>query len=168
MIQTQSGIGKAGGILFAILSLVASGLLAVRYYRLRAEVIAQHDMLAWSRNRAALATLDSFSLPPNRKMAVCNHSGEVSAITALTAFYTDSHGKLQIFNSGSNQWHTWAISAGSNQKLNLAKDGATIWDGSVVFYAMDIGHSGGQQGKTQLLSGTSDDLVSGCISLPSQ
>ena len=162
MTKTQSGAGKVAAVLLTIVSLAASGLLAVRCYRLRDEVNAENQIFVQTRERMALATLDSFSLPPNRSMAVCNKSAKDITISALTTIYVNSQGKLRNFNSAKDQWHTWLIPAGSKQFLDMRKQGISIWDGSVVFYAMDIG----REPQSLLVSGTSDNLKSGCISLP--
>lgn len=153
--------GRPIAIILVFLSLIASALLAMRCYRLRTEFNAESETLARTRNSAAMVTLESFSLPPNRKMEVCNNSGEAITISALTASYTDPRGRPLNFNSASNQWHAWSIPAGSRQKLDLTEHGAAVWDGSVIFYAMYIA----RQGKELMLSGTSDDLRNGCIPL---
>jgi hypothetical protein len=157
----QSGVTKAVAVGLAVISLAVSAMLALHCFRLSSEVKAVTGIVAQSRNRTALATLDGFSLPANRKLQVCNDSGADITISALTAFYTDSHGKLRNFNSATNQWHEWHIPGKSRQQLDLAQNGGTAWDGSVVFYAMDFS----RKGKSFMLTGTSDDLSSGCVSL---
>lgn len=150
---------KIAAILMLLASLAASAVLAVRWRNLHAELQTANEKQAVSTNRAALATFDNVSLPTNRRLTVCNNSLEEATVSAVTAFYWDANGKLKNFNSAKNQWHTWRISAGATQPLSLIEANGAGWDGSVVFYAMDI-H---RQGKDSLLSGTSEDLKSGCI-----
>ena len=161
MMETRSSERKIAAISLVILSLTACGLLMAQCYRLRGEAGSAKEALAQSRNRAALTTLDSFSLPLNRKMAVCNETGTGVTISALTAFYIDDDGSLRNYNSASNKWHTWRIAAGSHQMLDDTGQGGTAWNGSALFYAMDLGGPG----ESALLSGTSEDLSRGCIAL---
>jgi|SRR5580658_1303855 hypothetical protein len=161
MMESAGSAQKVAAILILLVSLAASVVLAVRWHSLSSEVQAASERLAESRDRAAVATLDSASLPPNRILSVCNNSPEEITVSAVTAFYWDGHGQLKNFNSAKNQWHTWRIGAGTTQALSLTQqNAATVWDGSVIYYAMELN----RQGKDMLLSGTSDDLRNGCIS----
>jgi hypothetical protein len=161
MIPGRSNGGKLVPALLAVVSLAASGILALQFFRLHAAADTATESVEKLKNHEALATLDSFSLPANRVMTVCNNSGRDAAISALTAFYVDSHGTLRSFSSASNQWHTWRLVAASKQKLDLRDAGRTVWDGSAVFYAMDVD----REGKSQLLAGTSEDLRNSCLDI---
>jgi hypothetical protein len=164
MMPARSTGGKFVPILLAALSLAASGMLALHFYRLQSDTGTTTEVIEKLKNHEALATLDNFSLPANRIMTVCNNSGGDVTVSTLTAFYIDSHGTLNDFSSASNQWHTWRIPAGSKQRLDLHDAAHTVWDGSTVFYAMDAS----RDRKTQLLSGTSEDLKNGCLAISPQ
>jgi len=158
--MTDSGsIQKTVAIAVIIISLAASATLAVRTDTLQADVQKATVTLAESKHKAALAIIDSGSLPPNRGLTICNSWPETATISALTASYWDRQGKLRTFNSAKHEWHTWEVPAGATKSIALAELNGSGWDGSVVFYAMDLSN----HGKGTLLSGTSDDLKSGCI-----
>lgn len=153
--------GNISALVLAVLALAASGCLAVRFVALRAELMRETRALEQTKSLAAKAALDTFALPANRKLAVCNASGADATITAVAAFYTDREGVLRNFNSAANQWPVWTLAANSTRKIDFSSGGTEAWDGSVLFYAIDVTVEGGNR----LLSGTSDDLKSGCIAL---
>jgi streptogramin lyase len=144
--------------------MAASLLLAARAYSLWSDADKANHSLALTRNRSAMATLDSFSLPANQKVEVCNQGDKEITISAVTAFYSDARGKLRNFNSALSQWHAWKIPAASRQVLSLADNGSSVWDGSAVFYSLEIELNG----KHEVLTGTSEDLRNGCIVLASR
>ncbi len=159
MMQTGSNSQKVVAVTMLLVCLAVSILLGVRCYGLYTGTGDLQKMLAQAKDRAAMETLNSISLPPNRKLTVCNNSPADITISAVAAVYWDVQGKLKNFNSAKEQWHTWRLSSGSTQQLNLTQQDGTAWDGSIVFYAMDVN----RQGKDLLVSGTSDDLKGGCI-----
>ncbi len=159
--EASARSGTVSAIVLAILALTASGFLIARYVVLRDEVLHESGLLELKKSRAATAALNAFALPANRKLAVCNTSEVEASITAVVAFYTDREGVLRNFNSAANQWPAWAVAANATRKIDFASGGSKVWDGSVIFYAMDVT----VQGENRLLSGTSDDLKTGCIAL---
>jgi hypothetical protein len=159
--EAGARVGTASAIVLAILALAASGFLVARYVVLREELRRASAALELKKSRAATAALDAFALPANRKLAVCNTSGAEATITAVAAFYTDREGVLRNFNSAASQWPTWTVAANATRKIDFSPRGVQVWDGSVLFYAMDVT----VQGQSRLLSGTSDDLKTGCIAL---
>ena len=159
MTEPNENIQRLAAILTLLVSLAASLLLAGHWNHLRLEALATQQKLDLLERRTTLATLDSVSLPPNRTLSICNDTAAEIAVSALTAIYWDSSGRLRTFNSAKNQWHTWRIAARTTQPLKLTQQNSSVWDGSAVFYAMDLV----QPGRNLLLSGTSDDLRMGCI-----
>jgi hypothetical protein len=157
-------IHKIAASIVIVVTLGACVVLAIHGQSLRAEVQATTDTVAESQHRAALALIDSGSLPSNRPLSICNNSTEEITVSSVTAVYWDAQGALKNFNSAKHQWHMWRVSAGATEPLNLLESDGTGWDGSVVFYAMDL-H---RQSKDMLLSGTSDDLKDGCIAVTSE
>jgi hypothetical protein len=161
MMPGLSNGGKVLPALLSALSLAASGVLALHFYRLQSDAGAATALVEKVKNHEALATLENFSLPANRIMTVCNNSGRDVTISTLTALYIDPRGQLRNFSSASNQWHTWRVPAGSKQKLDLHDAAQTVWDGSAIFYAMDVS----REGKSQLAAGTSEDFTNGCLAV---
>jgi hypothetical protein len=161
MFESKRNDGKAGAIVLIVFSLVALAVLGTRQVQLQDELRDENATLVQSRNRAAAAAFDRLALPPNRKLTVCNQSGKDLTISALTAVYIDKEGRPSTFNSAINQWHAWRIQAGSTEMLGLDDEPGAGWDGSALFYAIEVS---GEHG-TELLSGTSDDLKGGCIRL---
>lgn len=149
---------KFGAIVALCLSLAASAALGARWFQLHNEQAEAQSELTKLQNQAALSTLDSVALPPNRALSLCNDSAQDLTVSDVAAVYWDKQGKLANFSSAAEQWHTWRIRAKQPAKLDLTS-GAAPWDGSVVFYAADIDGLG----KGMLVSGTSDDLKNGCV-----
>lgn len=156
--------GNTGALALIALALTVIAALAVRCAQLQSYVSTESASLAQLQKRDALAAFDRFTLPPNRKLSVCNESAKEVTISALTAVYIDAHGNPATFNSASDQWRVWKIPAGSTRSLSLASSGSPAWDGSAVFFAMDIGSGNADQ----LVAGTSADLRSGCLRLPAR
>lgn len=155
----QDGGSRAVPIVLIVFSLLAIALLAARDARLQAGLRAENEALAEARNREANAVFDRLDLPPNRRLTVCNASKNDLTISALTAIYIDAGGRSAIFNSASHQWRTWRIPSNAGERELAAPESG--WDGSAVFFAMDVE----SDGKRRLISGTSDDLAGGCIRL---
>jgi hypothetical protein len=153
--------GKAGALALASLAVLALVVLGARQWQLRVELRTASGELAQAKQRAAEGTYNRLALPPNRKLTVCNVSGSDMTIASVGAVYMDSVGRPVTFNSASSQWRTWKIPAGATRSLDAAEAGGAGWDGSTVFYAMEIDGQGG----SRLVSGTSGDLKSGCIRL---
>jgi hypothetical protein len=152
---------RAGAIVLNVFGVAAIALMAARYVQLHGEFAAADHSLAETRSHAALAISNRLALPPNRRLAVCNEGDTDATISALTSNYIDGKGKPVTYNSASGEGHTWKIAAGSRLILEDVEAGAPVWDGSAIFYAIDVVSAG----KSRLLAGTSEDLKSGCIQL---
>jgi hypothetical protein len=150
--------------LFACSALAVAALVA-RAVQLRSELKDETAHLAQQRSRTATSTLNRLSLPPARALAVCNDSSAELKVAVVTAVYLDPHGSLASQNSASEDWRSWTIPAGSKERFadaGLAQ--TTGWDGTAVFYAIDVA-----SGDTQrMFSGTSGDLADGCIHITAE
>lgn len=151
--------GMGGAVALLVISAAVCAFLGVRLVSLHGREAQAQRRLSEVRGRAALSTLDSMTLPVNRPMAVCNDADRPLTVTAVAATYWDGEGKLQNFSSAAAQWHTWQVGGRESQKLALSGEPDSSWDGSAVFYAMDVS----RDGRSALLAGTSDDLRDGCI-----
>ncbi|MGA3035609.1 MAG: hypothetical protein ABSD70_20175 [Terracidiphilus sp.] len=151
--------GRIGAIALAVLAAGVSVLLGVHYRQLDAELTSQRQVFAQAKNGGAVAIANRLALPPNRRLAVCNDSSSNTTISSVAAVYIGQSGKPEIYSGANEQWRTWSVPARSRLAL-----GATDWDGSALFYAMNVSNAD----KSQLLAGVSDDLRSGCIRLPAE
>lgn len=140
-------------------SALAVAMLAARAVQLQRELNRDTVYLAQQHNRAATSALNRLSLPPARPLAVCNDSSLAITIPVLTAVYSGPRGAFVTYNSASDNWRSWNISAGSVEKFAHPGAAAGGWDGSAIFFAVDV-----VVGDTQrMLAGTSGDLAGGCL-----
>jgi hypothetical protein len=151
---------RAVAALLLALAIAASAWLGREQVKLRADIAAKRAKLEQAQNGAAVAMLNNMSLPGNGKLSVCNGSGDRMKVTVLAGVYTDDRGRLQVFNSARDGWHTWEIAPGASEQMAMKEPGAE-WDGRALFYAMDIAGAG----REQMLSGSADDLKRGCVAL---
>ena len=152
----ERGSGRIGAMSLAAIAGAVAVLLGFRYTQLGAQIRSQSQDFAQARGRGAVAIANRLALPPNRQLAVCNDTPLDATIAAVTSVYIGQSGKPATYSSANERWRTWSIPAGSR----LAFD-APGWDGSALFYAIDVDNSG----TNQLLAGISDDLSGGCIRL---
>jgi hypothetical protein len=161
MHKSEPNGARAGAIVLNVIGVVAIALMAARCMQLHGELAAAAQSLAETRSQTALAVSNRFALPPNRQLAVCNGGDTDATISAVTANFIDDKGKPATYNSASGEGHTWKIAARSRITLEDAEAGAPVWNGSAIFFALDVVSAG----KSRLLAGTSEDLKSGCIQL---
>ena len=152
---------KSGAIALNVFAAAAIALMSTRYVQLRSELVATNHSLVETRSRVSSAVSNRLALPPNRRLTVCNGGDVDATISAVTANYIDGKGKPATYNSAGDDGRTWTIAARSRLTLDAMEASGTPWDGSVIFYAMDVVSAG----KSQLLAGTSEDLKDGCIRL---
>lgn len=99
----------------------------------------------------------------NGSFQLCNDSTNQVTVNWLTATYLgeDDH-KLHTFNSTAYDWHTWNVSAGGYKKpINLVEETSSVWDGSVITYAVGINYSGNDY----VFSGLWANQKDGCLHL---
>jgi hypothetical protein len=150
---------------------VATGLLVVtalamlmtgwRWWGFRNDLAAAEKAAKSSGDEATQSILNSFSLPVNRPLRICNQTGRELKVMTLAASYWGRDGTLKQFNSAEHAWHVWTINRSEAEKMRF--DGIEPWEGSAIFYAAEVERAGGGR---SLLAGTSDDLkVNACINV---
>lgn len=155
----SGGASRVTAIGLVACSVLAGAMLAARAVQLQGELNKETGDLAKQHSRAVTSALNRLSLPPARPLAVCNDSSMAITITALTAMYSGPRGAFVTYNSASDNWHSWTISAGSVERFADPGAAAGGWDGSAFFFAVDV-----VMGDTQrMFAGTSGDFASGCL-----
>jgi serine/threonine protein kinase len=123
----------------------------------------QAKMLAVKAEQAA-------AVGENGRMKVCNPSSLPIQIRQLAIAYWDKNNQLRSFANGADQARGWTVAPNSEQRLSWTPADANssrtnqkidAWDGSVLFYFLDI-----EQGDRQyLLSGAWSNALHGCLAL---
>jgi hypothetical protein len=101
----------------------------------------------------------SLGLLQNGTFQVCNESSDVIKITLLGVTYRDREDKLKTFNKSFYDWEGWDVPRGSRKTFQFKKDGNTVWDGSVLFYAVNLIHKGNEY----FVAGPWRDVKDGCL-----
>lgn len=102
----------------------------------------------------------SLSLLQNGRLAVCNQTSDKITIDSLTVTYRDQN-RYRTFNTAFHDYATWEVPAGARLKLALRRGEDVIWDGSVLFYSMNLTY----KGNDYLVAGTWSEIQEGCIAL---
>jgi hypothetical protein len=157
------------GILAAILAATAS-LFAIKWMSL----VALEDALRGTTDNqvAALVKMPgqaddlkkSLSLLKNGLFQVCNQSSEAIKITALAVTYRDREDHLKTFNSSFYNWVSWDLVRGARKPLYFERAGEMVWDGSVLFYAVNLTH----KGNDYFIAGAWRDVKDGCLQITLQ
>lgn len=75
----------------------------------------------------------------NGKFCVRNKTDVKSTIAWLAVTYRSADGsRFETFNSAFSGYPTWALGGGERSNPYFERGGRTLWDGSVVFYAMEV------------------------------
>lgn len=106
----------------------------------------------------------SLGLLQNGSFQVCNESSDTITITALGVTYRDHEDRLRTFNSSFYDWASWDLSRGSRKKFDFMRAGDTVWDGSVLFYAINFTHKGNEY----FLVGPWREVKDGCLQIAIQ
>jgi hypothetical protein len=106
----------------------------------------------------------SLGLLQNGSFQVCNESSDTIKITALGVTYRDREDRLKSFNSSFYDWASWDIPRGSRKKFDFMRAGDTVWDGSVLFYAVNFTHKTNEY----FLAGPWRDVKDGCLHITIQ
>jgi hypothetical protein len=127
--------------------------------------LTQRHLAAVEAQANMAAQASSLTLAENGRMKVCNTSSRPVEIRQLGVGYWDLKGHLQTFESSHVLRQGWTVASDSEQNLSWtpADSGQHPggWDGSVLFYFLDIE----QQGKQYILSGTWSDVDHGCLAI---
>lgn len=96
----------------------------------------------------------------NGKFELHNQSAKPLVITSLGATYLDASGQYKTYNStGYSQ--TWEFRLGQRMKLEAVNGTQTVWDGAVIFYAMNFSYGGNEY----FLTGTWKNLDGGLLKI---
>jgi hypothetical protein len=102
----------------------------------------------------------SLSLLQNGWFVVCNQTSEKVTIDSLTVTYRDQD-HYRTFNTAFHDYVTWDVQPGRRLKLSLKRGEDVIWDGSVLFYSMNLTY----KGNDYLLAGVWNEVQGDCIAL---
>jgi hypothetical protein len=159
--KRQNGFSLGVSATFLGVATLAALTTGSRWWGLRNDLAAAQRASERSRNQATQSILGGFSLPVNRPLRICNQAGAELKIPALAVSYWGRDGRLKQFNSAEQDWHTWTLARGEDKTIRF--DGADPWDGSTIFYAVEVERAGGGR---SLIAGTSDDLkANACIDI---
>jgi hypothetical protein len=162
----ESGGGNplAGGFILG-LAAVCVGVCVVLLMHastIRTAMLNSRAELTRYRGEAVANSLNRPLLAANMPLKVCNNSAEpVDVLAVISSFHTAQQAALTTFNSSSGGGHTWHIAPHSTETLHEEEDGQTVWDGSTVFYALEV-RSGGRE---SLQAGAAKVDAQGCVAV---
>lgn len=159
--KRQHGFSLGLAAIFLGVAALAASMTGWRWWGLRNDLGAAERASERSRDQATRSILGGFSLPANRPLRICNQAGAELKIPALAVTYWGRDGRLTQFNSAERAWHAWTLSRGEDKTIQF--DGPDPWDGSAIFYAIEVERADGGR---SLIAGTSDDLkANACIGI---
>ncbi|MBK9376147.1 MAG: hypothetical protein IPN03_21090 [Holophagales bacterium] len=87
----------------------------------------------------------------NGQFVIRNAGRSALHVSGLAAAYRDpATGGFKTFNSASYDYPTWDIRSGGQNLLRFVKGQDVVWDGAVIFYALEVQY----EEETYFLSGT--------------
>ena len=106
--------------------------------------------------------LQGLTLLQNGHMEICNDSSGPVSITWLVSNYRGDDGRFHTFNSTAYDWYTWSVPPGGyKQPMTLIKQSSTVWDGSMITFAVGVSYAN----QDYVFSGAWSSLRDGCLHL---
>ncbi len=159
------GASPLAGGLIAVLAAVSVGLcivLLMHMQAVRTATLNSRTELDRYRAEAVANSLNRPSLAANVPLTVCNNSAEpIDILAVISSFHTAQRAALTTFNSSSGGSHIWHVAPHSTETLRVDEGGRTVWDGSTVFYALEV-RSGSRD---SLHAGAAKADAQGCVAV---
>jgi hypothetical protein len=147
-------------LMIAVVSAAAAAFFGLKLLKTDegAKILEQQFQKAQTEKTSAVERL---SLLEQGAFCIQNNSKEPFKITILLATYLKQNGKYATFHSGLHNYPTWEVRPRQKLKLEYVKGGDMIWDGTTLYYAMEVEY----KGYKLLVSGTWQDALEtdGCF-----
>ncbi len=151
----QAGLPKSTMIaaVLGVICLAAASFFGIKWTSATGALAKQEEQGALLKQIAPLLQ--------NGKFEVQNQSAMPVTIISLGATYLDDEGKYKTYNSTDYEEDEWELRPGQRMKREKVVGTKTVWDGRVIFYAVDLRY----KGQGYLLIGAWKNLEGGVLKI---
>jgi len=159
---STSAVACGFALALAVISFGIAAFLLVHLQSAHAAAVTSHETLMDYRTAMTRSALSRPILPENVPLTVCNQGAQPAELLGVVSSFRDpGTSAMRTFNSSSFGNHSWQLPPHSRQTLRLEQDGATVWDGSTVFFALELR----RDGKDSLQTGDASRVSDGCAAV---